>query len=248
MTTADGSPVTLTDPTPEEALERVATGIERDDLVTLFGRCTVAYDGRASSNLGAGDRHVLLKPDGTVLVHTDEGQKPVNWQPPGCVHEPGIEEGAFVLRSRRETPTEELEVRFEALRHVATFDVTDPEELSLSGTEADLKERILEEPSAIEEGFEPLATERDTPAGAVDVYGEDGEGRAVVLELKRRRAGLDAVGQLERYVDALRRDLHADREVRGILVAPSATERTRDLLEEHGLEFVSLSPKAAPNG
>ncbi|MFB6296842.1 MAG: endonuclease NucS [Halobacteriales archaeon] len=248
MTDTEGPPATLTDPDPGVALDHVSAAIERGDLLALFGRCTVAYDGRASSSLGAGDRHVLLKPDGTVLVHTDEGQKPVNWQPPGCSHEPRVEDGAFVLHSRRETPDEELEVRFEALRHVAAFDVTDPEDLVLSGTEADLKERILEDPSAIEDGFEPLATERETPAGAVDVYGEDEEGRAVVLELKRRRAGLDAVGQLERYVDALRRDLHADREVRGILVAPSATERTRDLLSEHGLEFVSLAPAEASGG
>jgi len=248
VTDIEDPPITLTDPEPGDALDHVSAAIEHDDLVTLFGRCTVAYDGRASSSLGAGDRHVLLKPDGTVLVHTDEGQKPVNWQPPGPSHEPSVEDGALVLHSRRETPEEELEIRFESLRHVAAFDVTDPEELSLSGTEEDLKGRILDEPAAIEAGFEPLATERETPAGAVDVYGEDSEGRAVVLELKRRRAGLDAVGQLERYVEALRRDLHADREVRGILVAPSATERTRDLLEEHGLEFVSLAPAAASRG
>jgi RecB family endonuclease NucS len=238
----EGTPVTLVDPAPADALDAVTAAVERGDLVTLFGRCTVAYDGRATSSLGPGDRHVTLKPDGTALVHTDEGQKPVNWQPPGCSHEPALEEGRLVLRSHRETPDEELLVRFEELRHAAAFDVTDPEDLTLSGTEADLKRRILEEPSVVESGFAPLATERDTPAGAVDIYGEDAEGRAVVLELKRRRAGLDAVGQLERYVDALRRDLHADREVRGILVAPSATDRTRDLLAEHGLEFASLAP------
>jgi RecB family endonuclease NucS len=235
-------PVTLSDPAPEDAFDAVMAAIDRGALVTLFGRCTVEYDGRASSSLGAGDRHVTLKPDGTVLVHTDEGQKPVNWQPPGCAHDPAFEDGAFVLRSTRETPEEELLIRFERLRHVAGFDVTDTEELSLSGTEEDLREHVLDDPSTVESGFTPLATERDTPAGAVDVYGEDAAGRAVVVELKRRRAGLDAVGQLERYVDALRRDLHADREVRGILVAPSATERTRELLAEQGLEFVALAP------
>ena len=238
----DDPPITLSDPTPAGALECVTAAVDRGDLVTLFGRCVVDYDGRASSSLGAGDRHVTCKPDGTVLVHTDEGQKPVNWQPPGCTHDPSVENGVFLVRSRRETPAEKLLIRFENLRYVAAFDVTDPEELSLSGTEADLRERVLEDPSAVEAGFTPLATERDTPAGPVDIYGEDGDGRAVVVELKRRRAGLDAVGQLERYVDALRRDLHADREVRGILVAPSTTERTRDLLAEQGLEFVSLAP------
>jgi RecB family endonuclease NucS len=91
----------------------------------------------------------------------------------------------------------------------------------------------------------PLATERRTPAGAVDIYGEDADGRAVAVELKRRRVGPDAVGQLGRYVDAMERDLHADTEVRGILVAPSVTDRASRLLAERGLEFVPLTPTGA---
>jgi RecB family endonuclease NucS len=63
-----------------------------------------------------------------------------------------------------------------------------------------------------------------------------------VVELKRRRVGPDAVGQLTRYVDALERDLHAETSVRGILVAPSVTDRARRLLGERGLDFVALEP------
>ncbi|WP_323192963.1 endonuclease NucS domain-containing protein, partial [Halostella sp. PRR32] len=77
-----------------------------------------------------------------------------------------------------------------------------------SGTEADLKERVLERPALVEPGLRPLATERDTPAGPVDVYAEAADGQPVVVELKRDRAGPDAVSQLARYVDALAADLH----------------------------------------
>lgn len=234
---------TLAEPAVGPASSLVADGLASDGLVTLFGRCTVDYEGRAASELGPGDRHVMLKPDGSALVHTDEGQKPVNWQPPGCTHECRADDGALVIESRRETPDERLEVRFSDVAHVAVFRPTDEETLELEGTEADLKDRILSEPSLVESGFRPLATERETPAGAVDVYGEDSEGRTTVLELKRRRVGPDAVGQLDRYVAALERDLHADAEVRGILVAPSVTERARSLLAEQGLEFVSLTPR-----
>lgn len=232
---------TLVDPGHEEARAAVAAAVERGDLVTVFGRCVVEYEGRAASHLGPGDRLVVLKPDGTALVHTDEGQKPVNWQPPGCVHRPEVD-GGLVVRSLRSTPEEELVVRFEAVEQVAAFDVSDPEDLALSGTEEDLRERVMHDPDLLERGFRPLATERDTPAGAVDIYGEDAEGNAVVVELKRRRVGPDAVGQLNRYVEALRRDLHADATVRGILVAPSVTDRARRLLAERGLEFVALTP------
>nr|WP_044950856.1 endonuclease NucS [Halorhabdus tiamatea] len=232
----------MVDPTAERARKRVERAIDRGDMVTVFGRCSVEYDGRATSSLGPGDRLLILKPDGTALVHTDEGHQPVNWQPPGSTHEVGLEDGRLWIESHRTGPEEHLEVAFESLAYVATVDVTDPEDLSLSGTEEDLRERILAEPELIESGFEPLVTERSTPAGAIDIYGEDSDGRAVVVELKRRRVGPDAVGQLDRYVDALTRDLHADREIRGILVAPSATDRAQELLAENGHEFIALEP------
>jgi RecB family endonuclease NucS len=233
---------TVVEPTLTAARDAIEAGIERGDLLTAFGRCTVDYDGRASSTLGAGDRHVTCKPDGALLVHTDEGQQPVNWQPPGCTHSVRLRDGVLLLASERETPREELRVAFESVRQVSAFGVADGESLSLVGSEADLKRHILDSPETVERGFQPLVTERETAAGAVDIFGEDADGNAVVLELKRRRVGPDAVGQLDRYVNALERDLHADATVRGILVAPSVTDRARRMLADRGLGFVSLEP------
>ncbi|WP_321111706.1 endonuclease NucS [Halorussus salinisoli] len=244
MTIADGDSAsgTLHRPDPATARDRVAAAIDRGAMTTVFGRCTVEYEGRAASTLGPGDRLVVLKPDGTALVHTDEGQKPVNWQPPGCSHEVGVEDGEFRIRSRRTSPEERLVVAFEQVERISTFDVTDRNDLALTGTEEDLRQRILDDPDLVEAGFRPLAIERETPAGAVDIYGEDRDGATVVVELKRKRVGPDAVGQLSRYVETLDRELHADAEIRGFLVAPSVTERARNLLAENGLEFVSLGP------
>jgi RecB family endonuclease NucS len=240
--TNDTDPATLRTPTHGEALAHVEMAMERGDLVTLFGRCTVDYDGRAESYLGPGDRLVVLKPDGTTLVHTEEGQKPVNWQPPGGSLAAELADGQLRVGSRRTSPSESLEVQFERLVQVSAFDVTDAKELSLAGTEEDLRQRILDDPDLVEAGFTPLATERQTAAGAIDIYGTDADGVTMVVELKRRRVGPDAVGQLRRYVDALHLDLHAEAEVRGVLVAPSVTERARNMLAESGLEFVSLEP------
>jgi len=240
--TADSAVETLSYPAADTAMDLVERATDRGAMVTLFGRCTVEYDGRAASSLGPGDRHVTLKPDGAALVHTDEGQQPVNWQPPGCEHSVAIEDDALTVHSERTTPSETLDIAFETVAHAAAFDMRDPEELAVTGTEEDLRDRILDTPGLVEEGFTPLATERETPAGAVDIYGEDAAGRTVVVELKRRRVGPDAVGQLDRYVDALERALHADTEIRGILVAPSVTDRARQLLAKKKLEFVALEP------
>jgi hypothetical protein len=236
------SVTTLHRPAHRDALAHLEDAFRRGELVTVFGRCRVEYDGRASSSLGPGDRLLLLKPDGAALVHTDEGRTPVNWQPPGCDHFASVRDERLRVRSVRRSPEELLDVRFDRVHQLVTYDVTDPDELDLRGSEADLKDHVLANPERIAPGFEPTATERETAAGPMDVFGEDAAGRPVVVELKRRRVGPDAVGQLRRYVDALDRELGDGAEIRGVLVAPSVTDRAATLLEREGLEFVALDP------
>ena len=84
--------------------------------------------------------------------------------------------------------------------------------------------------------------ERETSAGPVDIYGKDREGRPVIVELKRRRVGPDAVGQFTRYAAAMDSDLPVDTTPRGILIAPSITDRAERLLDSEGLESISLAP------
>jgi hypothetical protein len=240
---------TLHRPTHRDALVALEAAFDRGDLVVVFGRCTVEYDGRASSSLGPGDRLLLLKPDGSALVHTDEKRTPVNWQPPGCEHRAGVRDGRLRVQSHRSTPEEMLDVRFERVDQLSAFSVDERADLALVGSEEDLRTRVLDDPSLVEAGFEPLATERETTAGPVDVFGRDSEDRPVVVELKRRRVGPSAVRQLQGYVDAVGREDDA-REVRGVLVAPSVTDRAASLLDERGLEFVSLAPETGedPDG
>lgn len=239
------SVTTLHRPTHRDALEALSAAFERGEMVTVFGRCTVEYDGRAASSLGAGDRLLILKPDGTALVHTDEKHTPVNWQPPGSEHRVAVRDGRLRVRSERENPAETLDVRFERVHQLSALPVTGGRAVDVHGSEEDLRQRILQNPDLVEPGFEPAATERETAAGPVDVFGHDDEGRPVVVELKRRRVGPDAAGQLGRYVEALDREVPDGAEVRGMLVAPSVTDRARELLAEKGLSFVSLVPAAA---
>jgi RecB family endonuclease NucS len=46
----------------------------------LVARCEIAYHGRATTRLGAGDRVILFKDDGSLCVHTDYGFKPLNYK------------------------------------------------------------------------------------------------------------------------------------------------------------------------
>ncbi|WP_066413162.1 endonuclease NucS [Halorubrum aethiopicum] len=248
----------LHDPSHREALWELENAFERGDLVSLFGRCTVSYEGRAASDLAAGDRLLLLKPDGAALVHTDEGRQPVNWQPPGSEHRAAVREGRLRVVSTRTNPAETLTVRFSDVHQLSAMPVTGGRDLDLHGSEEDLRTRILERPDLIEAGFEPRETERPSSAGPMDVFGVDADGNPVVVELKRRRVGPDAVGQLARYVRALREELGVDGdsldadadadadaaepEVRGVLVAPSVTDRAAERLADRGFEHVALEP------
>jgi hypothetical protein len=166
-----------------------------------------------------------------------------------------VRDGTLHVVSRRENPDETLRIAFEAVYQVTTLDADDDRELDLRKTEADLRNRIADEPEIVEDGFEVVEFERRSVAGAMDVFGRDSEGRPVVVELKRRRVGPDAVGQLSRYVEAVRREADPSgpgggdgdgREsetagrVRGVLVAPSVTPRAEELLEHEGFEFVCV--------
>jgi len=230
------------DPSHREALWALESAFERGDLITVFGRCTVDYDGRASTELGPGARLVLLKPDGAALVHTDEGRTPVNWQPPGSTHHVAVRDGGLRIRSERTNPDESLTVRFTAVDELSAMAVTGGADLDVHGSEADLKRRVIDRPELVESGFEPRATERESSAGPMDVFGVDADGTPTVVELKRRRVGPSAASQLSRYVAALRREFGDDTAVRGILVAPSVTDRAAELLATEGFDHVALDP------
>jgi RecB family endonuclease NucS len=102
-------------------------------------------------------------------------------------------------------------------------------------------EEIVKNPSLIEEGFRPITKELRTEYGMIDLYGVDRQGNVVVIEFKRGRAGLDAVSQLKRYVDELKKERGGRvGGVRGVLAAPGVTESALKLLKELGLEYVKI--------
>lgn len=214
---------------------------DRGNLLTLAGRCTVTYDGRTSRRFGPADRLVLCKPDGAVVVHEATGLQPVAYAQPGGTVEVVESDDGVVVRAKSDDPPESLVVAFDGVPQVETLRI-ETTETEGTGPEERLRGRLLDEPDLLEPGFRPLATERETPAGPVDVFGRDAQGRSVIVEVKARRVGPEAVGQLGRYVEAVERDLHADATVRGVLVAPGVTGRGREVLAEQGLEFVPMRP------
>lgn len=244
MTT--GKTETKHTPTPEQANSLITKGIKQSNTITIFGECEVQYDGRAASYLGPGDRLIILKPDGTLLVHAYDNHKPRNWQPPGCVHSCTVDRGDTYVTSVRKNPAETINIRFSTVHTVQLMRMEDDEELTLWGSEEDLKQRVLDNPELIEPGFTVTDDEYTTDAGEIDIFGEDSENTPTVVELKRSNAGVEAVRQLRSYVDSLQRETNHDT-IRGIIGATDMSERSLQYLHEKGFEHVQLSPRKPNN-
>ncbi|MQY68450.1 MAG: DUF91 domain-containing protein [Hadesarchaea archaeon] len=225
-------------PSLEDTKELLAAAIRDKRLALLVGSCVVNYVGRAGSVLPEGERVVMLKPDGALLVHQKKKREPVNWNPPGCEASVRLSGKGLQLISKRERPKEQLLVLFKSLELAASFELVDREELHLVGSEQDLITMVFNEPSLIEPGFKPLEREKSTKYGMIDLYGVDRDGNGVAVEFKRGRAELASASQLKRYVDELSKRL--GKRVKGILVAPAITSSALKLLNEKQLEYVRI--------
>jgi len=227
----------LTSPSFELAEKLLGKAIRSGRTALLVGSCVVNYVGRAGSVLPEGERIVIIKPDGTLLVHRKEKREPVNWNPPGCEANVRLGKEGLQIISKRRRPKEVLLVLFSDIKLAASFELVDREELYLVGSERDLIDMIFENPGLIEDGFRPLEREKPTRYGTIDLYGVDRDGNGVVVEFKRGRAELAGVSQLERYVEELG---GKGKKVRGILVAPNITSSALKLLKDLGLEYVRI--------
>jgi len=233
--------VTLQDPTIEQAIDLVKKALSERKGILIVGNCWVDYRGRASSRLKPGERIALFKEDGSVLVHRPVGYEPVNWQPPGCLFQAQASGSVLQVRAVRRKPPESVRISFDRVFLLSVLSLADSGEFALHASEEDMQRAILMEPSLLEEGFKPISYEKKVEPGFVDVYGVDKDGRFVVVEIKRKTASKEAALQLAKYVDSVR--TMVNREVRGILVAPSLAKGVQRLLSTLGLDFKALDPR-----
>lgn len=233
--------IALENPSVERAAEFIRQAVSERKAVLLVGNCWVDYKGRASSTLEPGERIVLIKEDGSVLVHRPFGYEAVNWQPAGCLFQTRAVGKFLRVRAIRRSPSESVKISFDRVYLLSVMSLVDGGEFSLYASEEDMQKAILLDPSLLEVGFQPISYEKKVEPGFVDVYGVDRDGRLVVVEIKRRTAGRDAALQLAKYVDFVKTIVN--REIRGVLVAPRLAKGVQKLLATLGLEFKALAPK-----
>lgn len=221
----------------------IETALETQQLITVFARVEVEYEGRGAGGvLSRGDCVITVKPDGTILVHSDEKHRPRNWQTRGgTVFLDTTEADELTLNGRQSDPDENLTVVFIDVYNLTLFNTELNPSLELEGTEDDMHKYLLNNPDEIEDNFRPSEHEQVEVTGRIDIFGYDTDGIPVLVEVKRRQASHKHVDQLKRYVERYR-DTSNDADVRGILVAPSASDNVKQTLDENELEFVALDP------
>lgn len=124
---------------------------------------------------------------------------------------------------------------------ISTLALSDSGEFLLHATEDDMHRAILLKPDLLEEGFKPISWEKHVEPGFVDIFGEDKNGKLVIVEVKRKTASKEAALQLAKYIEPIRAKVN--RELRGILAAPSLGKDVQRLLITLGLEYKTLDPK-----
>ncbi len=229
----------LENPALVEARDAIVKGVEARKLVILVTSCSVSYSGRTGSQLGEGERLVLVKKDGCVLVHRAEDYKPINWQPSGCIIQTSIEGDHLLLKAVRPSPLETLLLTINRVYFFGAFNLRDEAEFYLHATEEDMQRAIILQPDIIEPGLKIIDFEKKVLPGFVDVYASDVEGNTVVIEIKKDSAGIPAVKQLAEYLRYL--PPPPGRLLRPIIVAPGLAKGSQQLIARMGIEFKQLS-------
>ena len=236
---------TVLHPSASDALHFIKehhTSKPEKTMLLVMGECMVDYHGRAKSLLDWGERLIMIKQDGTVLVHQPVMREPVNWQPTGSITEFKTKDDHLVLKCRHLRPAEKMKVTFRTLKMVTATSLVDRANLIISGMEIDVVNQIVSDPSIIEEGLRIVKREKSVKTGSIDLYGFDKKHTPVVIEVKRSLATISSVHQLRMYVTDIKKD-RKEPKVRGILCAPRVPEMVKKLLEENNLEWREVERK-----
>ncbi|MEO6020831.1 MAG: endonuclease NucS [Knoellia sp.] len=212
----------------------------------VIAKCSVDYDGRLTAHLPLATRLLMVKADGSVLIHSDGGSyKPLNWMSPPCAmaevepEESEQAEGVTAVWVVQHAKSEDrLRVKLHEILSDSSHDLGVDPGLVKDGVEAHLQRLLAEHITTLGDGYTLTRREYMTPIGPVDILCKDGAGVTVAVEIKRR-GDIDGVEQLTRYLELMNRDPHL-RPVAGVFAAQQIKPQARTLAEDRGIRCVVL--------
>jgi len=212
----------------------------------VIAKCSVDYAGRLSAHLPLATRVLMLKQDGSLLVHSDGGSyKPLNWMSPPCSIETlepdelqveaGVTEVWRVLHAKT---ADMLVVSIHEVFSEIEHELGEDPGLIKDGVEAHLQKLLAEQIELAGDGYTLVRREYFTAIGPVDILARDESGNSVAIEIKRR-GEIDGVEQLTRYLELMNRDPHLA-PVTGIFAAQEIKPQARTLAEDRGIRCLIL--------
>ncbi len=198
----------------------------------VLATCSVDYVGRLTAHLPSALRLLLVKADGSVSIHADDGAyKPLMWMSPPCTT---LEtEGLWTVCNRA---GERLVVTLEEVVSDSSHVLGRDPGLVKDGVERHLQELLAERCEVLGPGWTLIRREYPTDIGPVDLLCRDEAGAHVAVEIKRH-AEIDGVEQLTRYLHRLSTVLGP---VRGVLAAQSFRPQAKVLAADRGITCVLL--------
>jgi len=212
----------------------------------VIARCSVDYVGRLTAHLPLATRLLMVKADGSVLVHSDGGSyKPLNWMSPPCTLTMGppsdvdAAEGVTEVWTVQHAKTDDrLQVHVREVLHDSAHELGVDPGLVKDGVEAHLQYLLAEQIQTLGAGWSLVRREHMTAIGPVDILCRDASGGSVAVEIKRR-GDIDGVEQLTRYLDLMNRDPHLA-PVAGVFAAQEIKPQARTLATDRGIRCVTL--------
>jgi endonuclease len=201
----------------------------------IVARCEVRYSGRLTAVLPDALRLIMIKSDGSVMVHADTGgYKPSNWMTAPTA----IEESEDLIVVRKVKGEDRLDIAISEVLSDVTHDMGEAAALEKDGVERDLQLLLADQPHWCGEGLRLVRREWPTDIGPVDLMCRDEADGWIAVEIKRI-ATIEAVEQLTRYLGFIRQD-PAMGECRGVLAAQSIKPQARTLAESRGIACVEV--------
>ncbi len=200
-----------------------------------MARCQIDYAGRLTAHLPLATRVLMIKADGSVLVHSDGGSyKPLNWMSPPCTMREGSTDDGGLEWTVTSTKTDDtLRILLTEVLSDSQHDLGVDPGLQKDGVEKHLQELLAEHPATLAAGLTLVRREYPTAIGPVDLMCRDSAGASVAVEIKRR-GDIDGVEQLTRYLELLNRDPLLS-PVKGIFAAQEIKPQARVLATDRGI-------------
>ncbi|USN45370.1 MAG: DUF91 domain-containing protein [Candidatus Woesearchaeota archaeon] len=209
------------------------------ESLVFFCTCAITYSGRAEARLGEGERLVVIKSDGVLLIHQPTGGMPINYLKAGSTLTLEKKEKHYLLKGVFQK--EILEIDLYRVFSCMSRRLDDGAKQVLAGNEKDMSDMIKDNPHLISPDFIPLSREEHTKFGFIDVFGHDAKGNLIIIECKRFTASLAAVTQLRRYVEKIK-SLKGISSVTGILASPTISPNALSMLQEWGFSWKEVHP------